>query len=720
MSFRALAVAIAILAPASTASAATPGSLSQLPGTQSCVTGNGNLGSSIGACTAAPELGEANSLVISPDGKFAYVNGWRGGKYNIVVLARNATTGALSPLAGSDFCLSEDGSGSAGAGTCTNVRNLGYSYEGDSLAMTKDGSFLYVGGWGRGVAIFSRDAATGKLTQLGGTAGCVSKDGSSPDDGAATCIDGRLLDNVHSITLSPDERFAYVTSVTFGFYAGVAVFSRNTTTGALTQLAGADGCVTGNGNSEDGAATCTNIRGGAYAGSFSITPDGKHAYLPDYDNSSLAILTVDPATGKLSQASGTAGCVSKDGASEDGADSCQDTGVLDGVWGTIIAPDGRTLAVADYAAPGVATFRIDPATGALTRVSGTDHCVTDSGNSASEGAGSCQNGRGLDGTERLTLSTDGTTLYAGSWGKGVAFLTLDPATGRLSQPDSTEGCYTTDGGSAADGPGSCTDVNALDGSLRLALSPDDLFGYMPSPGGAGTGSITVLARRLPPVCTDVAGATPFQTPFALTLACSDPNGDAVTREIVTQPGHGSLAAIDQATAQVTFTPAAGFSGPDSFTFRATDGALASAPATAAVTVGSGPVTPPTPTPTPTSTSDKTKPSCKRSGGSALSVRKPVTRLRCNEAAVVALKLTLPAAVAKKLRVAKVVTIATARASLKANSATNVRPTFTRKAKKRLLKLSTAKLSKLRATLTISATDAARNKATLRGTLKLKR
>ena len=37
-----------------------------------------------------------------------------------------------------------------------------------------------------------------------------------------------------------------------------------------------------------------------------------------------------------------------------------------------------------------------------------------------------------------------------------------------------------------------------------------------------------------------------------------------------QPNHGSLGQIDQNTGNVTFTPAAGFSGNDSFTFKVID------------------------------------------------------------------------------------------------------------------------------------------------------
>ena len=164
---------------------------------------------------------------------------------------------------------------------------------------------------------------------------------------------------------------------------------------------------------------------------------------------------------------------------------------------------------------------------------------------------------------------------------------VDPASGKLTQHAGKEGCFTEDG-SSLDGADTCSDINATGGSYRLALSPDQAFAYLPSAGGS-TGSITQFSRQAPPVCTNVTGATAFQAPFVQALPCSDPNGDALTREIVAGPGHGSLGAITQATGSVTYTPAAGFSRADAFTFRATDAASSSAPATASITVGASPV-----------------------------------------------------------------------------------------------------------------------------------
>ena len=61
------------------------------------------------------------------------------------------------------------------------------------------------------------------------------------------------------------------------------------------------------------------------------------------------------------------------------------------------------------------------------------------------------------------------------------------------------------------------------------------------------------------------------TATALQLACTDADGDALTLSKVAGPSHGTLGAIDQGTKMVTYTSAAGYSGPDSFTYKANDG-----------------------------------------------------------------------------------------------------------------------------------------------------
>jgi Bacterial Ig domain/RTX calcium-binding nonapeptide repeat (4 copies)/PA domain/LVIVD repeat len=91
-----------------------------------------------------------------------------------------------------------------------------------------------------------------------------------------------------------------------------------------------------------------------------------------------------------------------------------------------------------------------------------------------------------------------------------------------------------------------------------------------------------------PVCADQNAAVPHQTAVTLSLRCTDGNGNPLTLAIASNPASGSLGALDQGADTVTYTPNAGFSGADSFTFTASDGAATSAPATVRITVGPSP------------------------------------------------------------------------------------------------------------------------------------
>ena len=61
----------------------------------------------------------------------------------------------------------------------------------------------------------------------------------------------------------------------------------------------------------------------------------------------------------------------------------------------MISLDGKTLYVSNFDERGLAVFRIDATSGALTPLAGTDHCITNDGDS-SEGAATCADGRGFD------------------------------------------------------------------------------------------------------------------------------------------------------------------------------------------------------------------------------------------------------------------------------------------------------------------------------------
>jgi hypothetical protein len=71
---------------------------------------------------------------------------------------------------------------------------------------------------------------------------------------------------------------------------------------------------------------------------------------------------------------------------------------------------------------------------------------------------------------------------------------------------------------------------------------------------------------------------------SLSPLATDAEGDALTFVAVTQPGNGTLSLNPDGT--FAYTPDSGFSGSDSFTFRANDGLLSSGVATFTINVNS--------------------------------------------------------------------------------------------------------------------------------------
>lgn len=85
----------------------------------------------------------------------------------------------------------------------------------------------------------------------------------------------------------------------------------------------------------------------------------------------------------------------------------------------------------------------------------------------------------------------------------------------------------------------------------------------------------------PPVATSSSVTTAQGTSLPITLAATDANGNTLTFAIVNGPAHGTLGGT---APNLSYSPAANFSGTDQFTFRANDGTVDSATATISITV----------------------------------------------------------------------------------------------------------------------------------------
>lgn len=94
-----------------------------------------------------------------------------------------------------------------------------------------------------------------------------------------------------------------------------------------------------------------------------------------------------------------------------------------------------------------------------------------------------------------------------------------------------------------------------------------------------TVSLTVQSVNDTPVAEDQSATGYRDRSLSLHLNVSDADGDALTYEIVAQPEHGTLSG---SLPNLTYTPVAGYTGPDQFTFRASDGTANSRIATVSI------------------------------------------------------------------------------------------------------------------------------------------
>jgi hypothetical protein len=87
-----------------------------------------------------------------------------------------------------------------------------------------------------------------------------------------------------------------------------------------------------------------------------------------------------------------------------------------------------------------------------------------------------------------------------------------------------------------------------------------------------------------PTCLPVTAATDAGHAVVVQLSCSDAAGIPVTYALDARPAHGTLSNLNPTTGLVTYTPTAGYSGSDSFTYHATSANGAATPATASITI----------------------------------------------------------------------------------------------------------------------------------------
>jgi 6-phosphogluconolactonase (cycloisomerase 2 family) len=512
-----LALLFCVLAPcASAAAASPPGTLAQLAGAGGCVSMQTALG-----CTPARGLDDARAVALSPDGRSLYVAAATPASVtSFSVAPGNGLLAQLNLSAGCLASIAQDGCGDARAlagasaiavspdnlhvyvaaatagavasfarqpngslvqligiagcivGTATPGCDSGPALGGaDAIAISPDGRFVYVGaGTADALLVFSRDAATGRLTPLAGAAGCLRAN-------RTNCTPVTGIDGPSAIAITPDGTSLYVSSATAGT---ITAFQRDVNTGTLTQLGPGLGCL-----SDVPLADCTPIGGLARASSIAITPDGLTVVAVGTDDDAVLSLRRDPPTGALTRVS----CVAATAATA----GCTVSPLIQGPRAVTIRPGGFVAWVASSRGDSIVTLQLDIATGTLTPTTGTAACLRRLASL------DCRAARALDDPRGLVTSADGSRVYAVSaLSDGVAVL----------GPQLAPNCLAVRAKTVANNPRSvvlaCSDPNGDRVTLTIQRQPrhgrigglvkaTGSILYTPAPGYAGSDSFTYTA-----------------------------------------------------------------------------------------------------------------------------------------------------------------------------------------------------------------------------------
>lgn len=138
-------------------------------------------------------------------------------------------------------------------------------------------------------------------------------------------------------------------------------------------------------------------------------------------------------------------------------------------------------------------------------------------------------------------------------------------------------------------------LTALNSKFTIGLTESDEFGQASAAINSAYRELSVTAGKpevfvptnQPPTAQNDTAVTRTGAPVSINVIAndSDPDGNQLTPSIVTAPANGTAGLGANRT--LVYTPTAGFTGTDSFTYKVSDGAAESQPATVTITVSQG-------------------------------------------------------------------------------------------------------------------------------------
>jgi DNA-binding beta-propeller fold protein YncE len=361
----------------------TRGTLVQLPGTRGCLAAPSKAHS---RCKPARALGGpgpflgSRAIALSPDGKNVYVAS--SGSDAIAIFARNTRKGGLAQGKGTAGCIAVSGAGGCEAAIGLDGPNV--------VTVSPDGKNVYIGSFfGNAIAVFNRDPATGALTQPTSTTGCITQ---APTSGCAT---GLALGAPEGMAISGDGSSVYAATAVSN---ALAIFTRDPTTGALTQATDGSGCIVA-----APLAGCTTGAELSGANAVAVGPGDKDVYVTSLLSNSVTSFTRS-STGAITQKPGTAGCLVFLRAV-----GCSLGHALAAPEGLAVSPEGAGVYAAAFVSGAIGVLNRNPKSGGLIQKPLGPGCV------GKPALPDCLSGRGLNGVSSIALSPDGRFAYAAAF-----------------------------------------------------------------------------------------------------------------------------------------------------------------------------------------------------------------------------------------------------------------------------------------------------------------
>jgi DNA-binding beta-propeller fold protein YncE len=431
------------------------GTLVQLQGPRGCVVDRSARGGRCGTARAlkgpGPFMG-SRAIAVSPDGKNVYVASSRSDA--IAIFRRDTGTGALTQSKGSAGCIANESTGACAKAVGLDGPN--------SISISPDGRNVYATSRNsNAITVFQRSPKGGGLTQLPIGFGCIS---GLP---VPVCASGRALVGPDVLVISPDGRNVYVGSF---FGNAIAVFNRDPASGALAQAAGTTGCL-----AEAVSGCAPGLALGAPEG-LAISAAGTSLYAATALSNAVVVLSRDPSTGALTQATDGSGCIANPTLA-----GCATGGQLSGANAVAVSPGGGDVYVTSLFSNSVTSFTRAVPAGTLAQKEGTKACLV-----YLRSVG-CSFGRALVAPEGIAVSPDGTNVYVAAFKTGaIAVLDRSRETGVVTQKPGAAGCL-----AAPKMPG-CAPGRALRGVSSIALSPDGRYLYSTS---FGSNAVNIFRRH---------------------------------------------------------------------------------------------------------------------------------------------------------------------------------------------------------------------------------